>query len=134
MSTPVSAGVNPVDPSNWSLFLDFVQFILYVILGLYWWITNKDKATNTSIRELKEATAARLGVLESDMDGRMDKQEVRMARTEERIAHLPTRESIGKLHARLDELQKSSARQGGELRGIHTAVDRIQTHLLGDNK
>ena len=122
------------DFTDWRLLLDGVQFVLYVVLGLYWWVTNKDKATNDSIRKFEEATNERLGLLENDMDSRMDKQEIRLARTEERIAHLPTRESIGKLHARLDDLQKNNAEQRGELRGIHVAVDRIQNYLLGDNK
>ena len=100
-------------PLNWDLILKFAQFGLTIVLGIYMWITNRDKVTNSRITTFQEK-----------VDTRLDEKNIRITRLEEKVNGLePVSGSIGKVHHRLDQLQQSVAKQTGELEGVHKTMN-----------
>ena len=117
--------MTPPNPAttDWKLILELIQFILYCVLGIWLWITNKNKVTN-----------ARISKFQQEVDGRFDNHNSRLIKVESKLENTNTPERIGKVHKRLDELQQTVAMQSGELKGIHKTLDLIHQSLLEKDK
>lgn len=117
MTTPHAATM------DWKLVLEIVQFALYCILGIWLWITNKNKVTNSRISDFQK-----------DVDERFDDQNTRLVTVETKLQNANTPERIGKVHKRLDDLQQSVATQAGEMKGMNKTLDLIHQSLLEKDK
>ena len=117
--------MTPPNPAttDWKLILEFVQFILYCVLGIWLWITNKNKVTNSRISEFQK-----------DVDSRFDNQNTRLVKVESQMENANTPERIGKVHKRLDALQQTVASQAGEMKGMNKTLDLIHQSLLENDK
>ena len=126
MSTPVISS----DPTDWRLVIDIVQFSLGIVLGIYMWIMAKGRVSEERITKNEESVSKRFSTMSDAVDKRMDGLGERLIKVETSIAYMPTRESTGKTHARLDQVQQLVAENRGELKGIHKTLDLIHKHML----
>ncbi|MEX3690118.1 hypothetical protein AB3X91_03685 [Paraburkholderia sp. BR14263] len=88
-------------------------------VGIYVYLSNKDKVTND-----------RISTLEASVDNRLDNHGERVARVEEAILHVPTHEDLGSVHTRINEMGQGVHTLTGEVRGMHRTLMLIQQHLL----
>lgn len=95
--------------------LDFAWKVLITVLNFAGWIwmylANRDKVTNS-----------RISSLENNMDMRLDDHGSRLTTLESDIRHGPTHNDLGRLHARIDEVN-------GALKGLQ-GESKAQTRIL----
>lgn len=127
MNPPTSV---PADPTDWRLVLDVIQMLLGIFLGLYVWIMSKSKVTEDRIYKNEMAVNRRFIDLSEGVDSRQDKFATRLAKIEGEMGAMPTRQSIGNLHTRLDRVQQAQAQTQGELKGMHKTLDLIHSHMM----
>lgn len=120
-----------------------LQFLLTGGIGIYVWLSNKDKVTND-----------RVGKIAESVDGKIDAHAERIARLEqgaescetaqrtcpvhaERLAQLeaaadrsPTHEDLGRLHEKINDVSGALQTLVGEFKGVHRTLDLIHEHLL----
>ncbi len=88
-----------------------LQFLLTGGIGIYVYISNKQRVTN-----------ANMAAMETDIDDRLDDHSGRIARVEEAIKHLPSATDI-------TNLRDLISRVGGDVRGLegkfNGVVDRL---------
>lgn len=107
----------------WKDLLAWLQFALSIALGLFLWITNKDKVTNKRISDFEDHN-----------DKRFDRQAERLTKVETTLDNRPKSPDINRLHRRMDDVQKQVSSQSGELKGIHKTLDLIHKTLMENKK
>jgi hypothetical protein len=112
-----------MDYNAWKVWIDLAQLILWALLGIYTWFSNRHRVTNKRIESL-----------ETSVDERIDGQSERIIRIEERLSHLPGQADLGELHEKVNELSTSTGEVRGEIRAIHRTVSMINEHLMRANK
>lgn len=90
------------------LLLDIVWKVGLVVVGVYTWWSNRDKATKAAI----------------------DRVEKRVIRVEEDMRHQPTRAELQQLGVRIGDLHADLQELVGSFRGVQRAVDLMHQHLL----
>ena len=81
---------------NWeaaAVYWDVAQWVVTALVGLYAWITSRQRATQAEISELASAT-----------DKRLTTHAERLVKIEEQIRHLPEDSEIKELTANVAEL------------------------------
>lgn len=99
--------------------LDFINFILTLAIGLYVYIATRHRVTNE-----------RIGEMERDVDTKLDLHSDRLARLETAMERAPTHEDLKRIHERIDQAVKELAAIGGEFKGVAKALQLIQQHLI----
>lgn len=77
-------------------------------VGLYVYLSHKDKVTNHRIGELRK-----------DVDDRLDTHGERLARLEEAVQRSPTHDDLGGVHTRINEVGKGVHTLTGEVKAMH---------------
>jgi len=99
--------------------LDLANFCATFLVGIYVWISSRNRATNSRITKL-----------EADVDYRLDDLSERIVALEERAKHAPTHHDFIRVHERLDKLAEDVSEQSGTLKAIHRQLDLVNEHLL----
>lgn len=102
---------------------DLLQFLLTGGVGIYVYLSNRQRVTSGRIRELEE-----------DMDERLDDHHQRLARVEEHIKHLPTHADIGAVHERLNAIHGELQNLAGVVSALNRSLHLINEHLLNGRK
>jgi len=90
------------------------QILSPIGVGIYAWVSNKQKAHTRALAEA-EKTIAKL-------DARIIKLE----------SSAITHKELGKVYDRINEVSEQVGQISGSIKGIGSAVDRIQEHLLNN--
>ncbi len=96
-----------------------LQFLATGAIGIYVYVSNKNRVTND-----------RISTLESDIDTRLDGQSVRVAHLEEAALHTPTHSDLASLHKRVTEIGGDVKLMRGEFKGSKHTLDLIHEHLM----
>lgn len=104
-------------------YLELGNIGLTAVVGLYVWITSKNRVTN-----------ARISQLESEVDGRIDSLMIRMTAQEERSKHAPTHSDFIRVHERLDKLSEEISELCGASKAMHRQLDMLNQYLLEHGK
>ncbi|ARO88166.1 hypothetical protein EBAPG3_010470 [Nitrosospira lacus] len=100
-----------------------LQFVATGAIGIYVYISNKNRVTND-----------RITTLESDIDSRLDGQGIRIAKVEEALNHTPTHSDLGALHDRITSVGKGVDFLAGEFKGVKNVLNVIHQHLMNGTK
>lgn len=112
--------MTPTELKDW---LQIGQIVITAILAFVFWLVGRDRVTTDRINKFQ-----------ADVDDRMNDHATRLTKVEAAMEHVPGRDSIGKIHARLDRVQQDLAETKGELRGMHKTLDLIHSHMLEKDK
>ena len=112
-----------MDTETLNFYFDVAQFFATGAIGVYVYISNKNRVTND-----------RITVLESDLDARLEGQSVRVAKLEEAAEHAPTHGDLGELHKRVTEVGGEVKLLRGEFHGAKHVLDVIHNHLMNGTK
>lgn len=104
-------------------YLELGNIGLTGVVGLYVWITSKNRVTH-----------ARITQLENDVDTRLDNLSTRMTAQEERAKHAPTHNDFIRVHERLDKLSEEISELCGASKAMNRQLDMINQYLLQERK
>ena len=96
-----------------------LQFIATGAIGIYVYISNKNRVTND-----------RISTLENDIDTRLDGQSVRVAKLEEALHHAPTHDDLSKLHEKINDMSACMNRMEGEFKGNTRTLQLIHETMM----
>ena len=108
-----------MDYEAWRFWIDGLQTVLTAALGVYVWLVNRTRVN-----------AARISKMEDEIDGRLDEAENRLTKVESDVEHGPTRNDLGRIHTRIDDVAAAVARIEGESHAATRSLDLIHQHLL----
>ena len=111
------------DYDEWKFYLDLLQFLGTIALGIYVWFSNRQRVTTGRIETLSNETKKEL----------ID-HELRIVSLESDMKHMPTNGDIKGLSERMDALNQSLSTAAGRLEGINRAVDLINEHLINGSR
>ena len=103
----------------WRFWIDILQTVLTAAVGVYVWLVTRTRVN-----------AARISKMEDDLDARLDGHDRRLTRIEGAVEHGPTRDDLGRIHTRIDEVAAAIARIEGESHAAARNLDLIHQHLL----
>lgn len=100
-----------------------LQFLMTGGVGIYVYLSNKDKVTND-----------RIGKLEDDLDTKLDGQGERIAKLETRSENSPTHSDLGDIHEKINDLTAIVGDLSGQFKGVNNLLQTIHEHLLKGGK
>lgn len=104
-------------------YLELANLGLTCLVGIYVWITSRNRATN-----------GRISKLETDVDDRLENLSARLIALEERAKHAPTHEDFKRVHERLDKLSEEVGELCGTVKALVRQLDLVNQHLLQARK
>lgn len=114
--------------SDWVLDLETAKFLFQVLsflltgcIGIYVFLTNKNRATNE-----------RLNKLEDDMGNRLDGMGERLAVLEARIEGAIKHNDLEKMHEKINSFAQDMNLLRGEFSRARDLLDTIHNHMLGE--
>lgn len=99
--------------------LDFGNLILTCVIGLYVWLSNRNRVTHE-----------RISALEKVFDQRVDAHTAQLAALQAGQDHGPTHDDLKRLHERIDETVAAINGLQGEFKGAAATLQLIHQHLL----
>ena len=130
-------------------FLDFglkvANLAVSVGVGLYVWLSNRNRVTHTRItalqessdlamKEIKEGATRNVETLRNDFDGRLDAHGKQLARLEEAGKHAITKEDLGLIYERVNDVSESLSQLKGEFSGSNNTLKLIHEYMLKGGK
>jgi len=112
-----------MDIETAKLGFQILQFIATGAVGVYVYLTNRDKVTNERITRL-----------EDDLDGKLDTHGERIATLEEAAKHSPSRNELALIHEKINRATESIGELSGEFKGVKTTLNLIHQYLLTGGK
>ncbi len=94
------------------------QTLITAALGVYVYISNRNRVTNE-----------RISSLERDMDTRIDGHTERLARVESRLTAVPTHDDMAKLADKINRVAEDTSRMSGELKGVNDTLRLILARI-----
>lgn len=95
-----------------------LTFLMTGCIGIYVYLSNKDKVTND-----------RIGKLEDDLDAKLDGQTERIAKLETQVGGAPTHDHIGDLYEKVHAVDTKVSSQGGKLESIDATLRMILSRI-----
>lgn len=99
--------------------VDLAQATFTLGLGVYVYITSRERATNERVRVVEEKT-----------DKRLDDHESRLSKVEAACTSAPNHQDLGGVYERVNSVDGKVNEIAGQLKVIGRAVDMINQHLL----
>lgn len=115
--------MNNISLPVWKLAFDVIQTAFGVGITIYVWILNKHKVN-----------ASKISALEDKIAEQMTRAQTRLTEIETTLEHLPNRDSIGKIHKRLDDQGSTLHTMRGQLAGINDTTRLILDSMLKEKK
>lgn len=100
-----------------------VQFILTGAIGVYVYLTNKNKVTND-----------RISAFETDVDKKFDDHGQRITRVETLVGNVPSHSDLADLHEKINEVAGSMQQLRGEFSGAVRTLQLIHETLMERGK
>jgi len=108
-----------MDYTAWKFWLDVAQVLVTAAIGIYVWLGNRNRVTNERIQ-----------TLEDDVDERLDSHGNRLTRIEAKQETAPSRADVGRIHARIDGVDKAVSSLDGKFERVANTLDLIHSYLL----
>lgn len=131
------------DPSWWQLSWDIAQFTLTGIVAVYVYWSNREQVRREALARLEDDVDTRLEALSTclhKIEARLETQptwskcsmhEQRVAVLEEAFKGAIKSADLGRVHARIDEIDKGLAELRGEVKASTHLLQTIDNHLRG---
>lgn len=130
----------------WKFWLDILQLIGLIVIGVYTWWANSNKATNKRFARLEAEVRSR--VTSDALDGlekerqtncglhrnRTSSIEKELQGISGEIKHLPKQEDVARVHARMDSVSNEMNQVVGELKATRRQLDLVLEELLRRDK
>lgn len=100
-----------MDIETAKLLFQVLQFIITGAIGVYVYLTAKNRVTNE-----------RIGKLEKDLDGKLDDHGERIAHLEAHAEQAVTHDDLGKVYEKINAVDVKVSAQGGKIDGIDANV------------
>jgi len=101
-----------------------LQFLLTGGIGIYVYLSNKDKVTND-----------RIGKLEEDLDVKMNGHIERIVALETRAESSLTHNDLADIHEKINKIGSDISSLSGKFTGVSNLLDTLHNYLLnGGNK
>lgn len=121
--------------------IKFANLAVSVGVGLYVWLSNRNRVTHARITELQEKTSRSVKELkdefsrdikgmENEVDTRLGGLDQQLARLEEALKAAPDREELRQIHVRINEVSAQVTRLEGEFAGANHTLKLIHEYLL----
>lgn len=118
---PITPSETGVDAKFW---LDVAQWVTTALFGLYFWFSNRHKATRDEIAALAQQTQLDL----KKMDERNVAMKLRITELEAEMKHLPTEQALNQLAIQLQGLHGDFRALTKELKGVRDMQDVMRGH------
>ena len=105
----------PIDYAALRFYLDVVQWVSTVGLGIFVWMKNRTQANTNEVKEVK----AGMGALEN-----------RVIKLETAIKAVPSHDDLGAVYERINDVAENVAELSGKMDGVRGGLDMIHDHLL----
>ena len=105
------------------LIFSVAQFLLTGGVGIYVYISNKNKVTND-----------RITTLEGDIDTKLDNHGERVATLEVEIRKAPSHKDLSSIHEKINRVSEGVNALNGEFGGVRRLLDTIHQHLLSGGR
>jgi len=115
--------MTPSDFIFWQIVLNITQFVITTLLGLYVFVSNRNRAKAAELMQYK-----------GDTDRRISDHTSRLAVIEETVRCAPNHGDIGKVHGRLDAMSEQLSEARGELKAISKNLGLIHQFLLNQRR
>lgn len=99
-----------------------VQLLINAAIGIYVWISNRQRVT-----------VERINQLERDVDSRLDIHSDRLTRVEVSAGAAPTHDDLKRLHQRLDSVNGELQNLTGQFKTTNNTLILIHEYLLNGN-
>ncbi len=96
-----------------------LQFVLTGGIGVYVYLTAKNRVTNE-----------RIGALEHDLDARLDDHGQRLAGLEKIVEFAPTHADMGRLHEKINGVRGDVSGVAGRLDGIDASLRQLTNIIM----
>jgi len=110
--------------------LELAKFLFQVLtflmtggIGIYVYLSNKDKVTND-----------RIGKLEEDLDGKLDCHVERIVALETRVGASPTYNDLADIHEKINKIGADISALSGKFTGVSNLLDTLHNYLLRGTK
>lgn len=100
-----------------------LQFLLTGGIGIYVYLSNKDKVTND-----------RIGKLEDDLDAKMDGHIERIVALETRADTSLTHNDLADIHEKINKIGTDISSLSGEFTGVSNLLNTLHRYLLNGGK
>jgi uncharacterized protein YoxC len=118
--------VETIDYRAWGFYLQAIQFVGYLVLGIYVWQTNRDKATAREIKEVREE-------MQKIQFAQGDKCNRHLKRTtvlEGSVQALPTHRDLGEMYEKINGVKSTVDEISGSLKGIGYQMKILIEHHI----
>jgi len=131
-----------IDYDAWRFWREIVVLGIVAANFVYTWWVNREKVTAKRFTALEAQVAERLSVIKHDEIDAENAAECRihrertdligqeMRRIDSELRHLPNHNDIGRIHARMDELNGALREMVGGMKALNNSVALINEHLL----
>lgn len=109
--------------SAWRFWLDIFQLLITGAIGFYVWISNNQRVTSK-----------RIGILESEIDHRLDGHESRLSAVEATCQLAPNHNDLNQVYERINAVSDGMNNLAGEMKAMRRSVDLIHQHLLAQKQ
>lgn len=110
--------------------LELAKFLFQVLtflmtggIGIYVYLSNKDKVTND-----------RIGKLEEDLDAKMDGHIERIVALETRAQTSVTHNDLAEIHEKINKIGSDISSLSGKFTGVSNLLDTLHHYLLNGGK
>ena len=119
-----------MDYKQLSFWFDLLQFLIVAAVSVYVWFSNRHRADKKEIQEMGISLQREIRRLDGDVEARLDEHDSRIATAESQIKRLPTHSDIGKIHEKINDVDRMCNHMNGTLEGVKSSVTIIQQHLI----
>jgi len=130
-----------VNYQAWQFWFGVAQFFLTVVMGVYVWISNRDKATSAEIKKTAAEIVAVKGEIQNEIKAlekaRVSSCSLHLNRTtalEVQVKNSPTKDDMGVLHEKINEVGKALAENTGILKTQAPQIRLLVEHHMNGGK
>ncbi len=110
-----------IEIEEWKFAFQVLQFLATGAIGIYVYMSNKNKVTNDRITEFQK-----------DVDGKIDNHSERLAKVEVRAKKSPTHDDLSKLHEKINEVSTCMNRMEGESKVTRRILNLIHETMMSE--
>lgn len=118
---------------NWTaakFFFDVLQVVFMVLVAVYVWWVNKNRATDTAIDDVRAESKRAVG----DIEERVDHMDRRLESIAHDLHHRPSSKELRDLWRKLDETNQGLAKAASTNESLSVQLQMIHQHLLEQRK
>lgn len=119
-----------IDYRAWQFWLNVGQVVGYLVLGLYVWFSNRQKATRNEIKDVKKEMESMRAAQVSGCG----KHKKRTTKLEVAVKNAPTHADIGEVYERVNLVKGTVDEMSGKLTGVNANVNLLVEHHLNGGR